>query len=172
MTDPSADGRALRDALGQFATGVTVVTTVTTDGDAAGLTVNSFTSLSLDPPLVLWHLSRNSANWAAFQDVEHFAVNVLAADQEPMALAFAHPRGEPFAGLQVEKGVGGVPLLPDVLAQFECRVSSRQRGGDHDMLIGEVLDYREFDGEPLLFHHGNFGRFRHHNRPWKASTGS
>ncbi|UCG73958.1 MAG: flavin reductase family protein [Chromatiales bacterium] len=168
MNGPSAAERALRDALGQFATGVTVVTTVTASGEPAGITVNSFTSLSLTPPLVLWNLSRKSANWEAFQDVEHFAVNVLAADQEPMALAFAHPGGDPFAGLEVEKGLGGVPLLPGVLAQFECEVRNRYQGGDHEMLIGEVFDYREFDGEPLLFYRGNFGRFRHHTRPWKA----
>ena len=168
MSAPSAEGRALRDALGQFATGVTVVTTVTAAGEPAGITVNSFTSLSLSPPLVLWNLGQYSANWDAFQDVTHFAIHVLAADQEPLALAFSHPGGDPFAGLQVDKGLGGLPLLSGVLAQFECQVMHRYPGGDHEMLIGEVLDYREFDGEPLLFYRGNFGRFRHHQRPWKT----
>ena len=150
MSKTSKAARAFRDALGQFATGVTVVTTVKADGAPVGITVNSFTSLSLTPPLVLWNLSRNSANWEAFQDAEHFAINVLAADQEPLALAFAIPGGDPFAGLQVEKGEGGVPLLPGTLAQFECELRHRYPGGDHEMLIGEVVDYCEFEGEPLM----------------------
>lgn len=168
MTDTSGFGRPLRDALGQFATGVTVVTTVTAAGEPAGLTVNSFTSVSLDPPLVLWNLARRSANWEAFSDVEYFAVNVLAADQEPLAMAFAVPKGDPFAGLEFDKGIEGLPLLPGALAQFECRLTSRQSGGDHEMLMGEVLDYHDLGGEPLLFHRGNFGRFRHHTRSWRG----
>lgn len=159
MTDASEFGRDLRDALGQFATGVTIVTAVGPNGEPAGITVNSFTSLSLDPPLVLWNLSRHSANWEAFQQAEHFAINVLAAGQEAMAMAFARPGVDPFAGLTTETGNGGVPLLQGVLAQFECRLAGRHDGGDHVTLVGEVLRYREFGGEPLLFYRGRFGRF-------------
>lgn len=167
MTEASVFGRPLRDALGQFATGVAVVTTVTEAGEPAGLTVNSFASVSLDPPLVLWSLGRYSANWEAFQEIEHFAVNILAADQEPLALAFAVPRGKPFSDLDFDKGIENLPLLPGALAQFECHLTGRQNGGDHEILIGEVLNYHALGGEPLLFHRGNFGRFRHHTRTWK-----
>jgi 3-hydroxy-9,10-secoandrosta-1,3,5(10)-triene-9,17-dione monooxygenase reductase component len=159
MTDTEIERRVLRDALGQFATGVTVVTTLTGAGEKVGLTVNSFTSLSLDPPLVLWNLSRHSAKFEAFDNTDYFAVNVLGADQESLALAFARPGGTPFNSLQTEAGAGGVPLLPGCLAYFECRMTHRYPGGDHDMLIGEVLNFRDIGGEPLLFYRGRFGRF-------------
>ena len=159
MTDKEVQRRALRDALGQFATGVTVVTTRTPAGEAAGLTVNSFTSLSLDPPLVLWSLGRYSAKRDSFDDAAYFAVNVLAAEQEGLALDFARPAGRPFAGLQTETGAGDVPLLPGCIAYFECRLTHRYPGGDHDMLIGEVLRFRNVGGEPLLFSGGRFGHF-------------
>ena len=116
--------------------------------------------MSLDPPLVLWNLSVHSAKHPAFDDVEHFAVNVLAADQQDLALDFAQPGGDPFAGLQTDTGAGGVPLLRDCIAYFECHLAHRYHGGDHDMLIGEVLNYRNEGGEPLLFHTGRFGFFR------------
>ncbi len=159
MTDMDTEQRVLRDALGQFATGVTVVTTLTGAGDRVGVTVNSFASLSLDPPLVLWNLARHSAKYQAFDDTDYFAVNVLAADQESLALKFARPGGEPFANVKTTAGAGNVPLLPGCIAYFECRVTHRYPGGDHDMLIGEVLSFRSVAGEPLLFYCGQFGRF-------------
>ena len=138
---------------------MTVVTSVTAAGKPAGLTVNSFTSVSLDPPLVLWNLSRHSANWQAFQDIEYFAINVLTAEQAELALEFARAEATPFADLDYERGAGGVPLLRGSLAQFECRLAERRNSGDHETLVGEVMNYREFAGEPLLFHRGRFGRF-------------
>jgi 3-hydroxy-9,10-secoandrosta-1,3,5(10)-triene-9,17-dione monooxygenase reductase component len=160
MTNKEVERRALRDALGQFVTGVTVVTTRTAAGEPAGLTVNSFTSLSLDPPLVLWNLGWYSAKRDSFNDAAYFAVNVLAAAQERLALDFARPAGNPFAGLQTDVGAGDVPLLTGCIAYFECRLTHRYPGGDHDMLIGEVLRYRSMGGEPLLFSRGRFGRFQ------------
>lgn len=159
VTDKKTKTRLLRNALGEFATGVTVVTTINSAGTPVGITVNSFTSVSLDPPLVLWNLSVHSAKHAAFDDTEYFAVNVLSLAQKDVALTFARPGGEPFAGLQTEVGAGGVPLLSGCIAYFECRMVHRYRGGDHEMLVGEVLSYRDAGGEPLVFHHGRFGRF-------------
>ena len=159
MTDQDSFARTLRDALGQFATGVTIVTTVMADGRPAGITVNSFTSVSLDPPLVLWNLGRFSANWDAFESAEHFAVNVLAIDQADLALEFAEPGKDPFTHVSYDRGKGDVPLLPGAIAQFECRLTERRDGGDHITLVGEVLAHHDHDGEPLLFHRGSFGRF-------------
>ncbi len=159
VTDKTTETRLLRNALGEFATGVTVVTTVNSSGTPVGITVNSFTSVSLDPPLVLWNLNVYSAKHAAFDDTDYFAVNVLSVDQKDACLAFAQPGGDPFAGLRTESGAGGVPLLAGCIAYFECRVVHRYRGGDHEMLVGEVLSYRDVGGEPLLFHHGQFGHF-------------
>ncbi len=158
-TDKETDIRLLRNALGRFATGVTVVTTINREGTAVGITVNSFTSVSLEPPLVLWNLNVHSAKHAAFDDTDYFAVNVLSIDQLDWALAFAQPGGDQFAGLETETGAGGVPLLPGCIAYFECRTVHRYRAGDHEMLVGEVLSYRDVGGEPLLFQHGQFGRF-------------
>jgi flavin reductase (DIM6/NTAB) family NADH-FMN oxidoreductase RutF len=159
VTNQDSFARTLRDALGQFATGVTIITTVKPDGRPAGITVNSFTSVSLEPPLVLWNLGRYSANWDAFESAEHFAVNVLAADQADVALNFAEPGRDPFTDMSFDNGAGGVPLLPGAIAQFECRLAERRDGGDHITLVGEVLAHHDYGGEPLLFHRGRFGRF-------------
>lgn len=148
------DRRELRRALGQFATGVTVVTARADDGRRIGVTANSFTSLSLDPPLVLWCLAKSAPSLPEFLESGHFAVNVLAADQHHLSRQFSTPAPDKFAGVPASEGPGGVPLLDGVLARFTCRHVRNHDGGDHVIFIGEVERYEEFEGEPLVFHSG------------------
>lgn len=148
------DGRALRQALGSFATGVTVVTTVGADGRRLGVTASSFNSVSLDPPLILWSLSGRSPNLAAFRDGRHFAVNVLAATQVELCNRFGRPQDDKFADLDVAAGLGGAPLLPGAVAQFECAHEASYPGGDHWIIVGRVLRFRWSGRTPLLFCQG------------------
>ena len=151
------DSNQFRQALGSFATGVTVVTTRGAEGEDVGLTANSFNSVSLDPPMVLWSLDRKSSIAAAFMAAEHFAVRILASDQEPVSNQFAKRGIDRFAGLVVERGHGDVPLLAGCSARFECRTSYRHDGGDHIIFVGEVVGFDSFGRAPLVFHGGNYG---------------
>ena len=156
MARQQLDGREFRRALGCFATGVTVVTTVAADGACAGLTVNSFNALSLDPPLVLWSLGVASTLRKDFEAASHFAVNVLSDDQIALSRRFASRAAHKFANLDVRSGAGGAPLLPDCAAWFECRIVSRERHGDHVLVIGEVERFTTTTRKPLLFLHGHY----------------
>ena len=149
------DQRALRDALGRFATGVTVVTTMTADGPL-GITANSFASVSLDPPLVLWSPARKSRRFPAFESAPFFAVHVLSAGQRGLAEAFS-AASDGFAGLAYEHGFGDAPLLAGCTARFECRHSAGHDGGDHLIVVGEVLRIATADVDPLVFHRGRYG---------------
>jgi flavin reductase (DIM6/NTAB) family NADH-FMN oxidoreductase RutF len=151
------DTRDLRRALGCFATGVAVITTRHRDGRPAGLTINSFTSVSLHPPLVLWSLSLAAFSLPAFHDAEHFAVNLLAADQLELSRRFAAPAIDRFAGVGFAEGLGGAPLLDGAVASFECRTENRYDGGDHVIFLGRVERYRYGEAEPLVFARGRFG---------------
>ena len=158
MTHSSnVDAKQFRQALGSFTTGVTVVTTRGTEGEDVGLTANSFNSVSLDPPMVLWSLDRKSSSAAAFMAAEHFAVHILASDQEHVSNQFAKRGVDRFAGLAVERGHGEVPLLDGCSARFECRTSYRHDGGDHVIFVGEVVSFDSFGRAPLVFHGGNYG---------------
>jgi 3-hydroxy-9,10-secoandrosta-1,3,5(10)-triene-9,17-dione monooxygenase reductase component len=150
------DKRAFRNALGAFTTGVTVVTTCDAAGHDVGLTVNSFNSVSLEPPLVLWSLARSSGSLPAFLQAEHFAVHILAADQEPMSNRFAQRGADKFSGIDLARGEGGVPLLPGCSARFRCRTAFRHEGGDHEIFVGEVLGFEAFERAPLVFHKGGY----------------
>jgi len=143
----------LRRALGRFATGVTVVTTMTPRGPL-GMTVNSFSSVSLDPALVLWSPARKSARFPAFEASSHFAIHVLAADQRPLAEHFAR-RGD-FTGIPFEPGLGDAPLLDGSLTRLECLHAVHYDGGDHLIVVGEVLRITEEEHPPLLFYRGSF----------------
>ena len=156
--DLPIDPRELRHALGRFATGVCVVTTRTDDGQCAGLTVNSFSSVSLEPPLVAWCLGRKAPSLDAFSRAEHFAVHVMAADQHALAMHFAKPAQDKFADVRdgFEPGLGNVPVLKSALACFECRKASVVDGGDHLIFIGRVEQFTYSDRPPLLFHAGRF----------------
>ncbi len=150
------DQRHLRQALGRFATGVTVITTRTVAGKLEGLTANSFSAVSLDPPLVLWSLRRNAPSLQSFLDSGYFAVNVLAAHQCDVSRHFATPAADKFATISCTAGLGGCPLLPDTLASFECSTEHQVVGGDHIIFIGRVHRATYRDGEPLIFSAGKY----------------
>jgi flavin reductase (DIM6/NTAB) family NADH-FMN oxidoreductase RutF len=151
---PSFDSKKFRSALGIFATGITVVTSRSADGHDFGLTATSFNSVSLDPPMVLWSLDRQSSNAAAFDQVEFFAIHVMAGDQEHVCRQFATRGIDRFAGLDLSRGHGGVPLLSGCSAVFECRIAHRYVGGDHVIMVGEVMSFTESTRDPLVFYRG------------------
>ncbi|WP_448681195.1 flavin reductase [Pseudomonas nicosulfuronedens] len=157
QSGPRFDGRALRDAFGSFATGVTIVTTAGPDGMDIGLTANSFSSVSLDPPMVLWSLARTSLNMDAFRNSGHFAVHILSADQEALSSRFASKGIDRFEGLALERGPEGIPLLPDCMARFTCRLAYQYEGGDHVIFVGEIVDFGHSARKPLVFHGGRYG---------------
>lgn len=158
--DPAtADPRAFRNALGQFGTGVTVVTTMTTTGPI-GITANSFSSLSLDPPLVLWAPAKNSSRYPFFAAADHFAIHVLASDQRSVCEGFARD-GDFFDTIDWTASPQNVPLLDGCLAVFECANEAVYDGGDHSISVGRVLRVTTNDGDPLLFQSGRYGSFLH-----------
>ncbi len=159
MTQPVTDTRALRNALGRFATGIAVVTAIDPDGKPIGLTVNSFSAVSLQPALVLWCLGSNSANLEAFRKASHHAINILAAEQQDISNRFATWPTDRFAGLPWHGGYGGAPVLEGCCASFEVANESEVPGGDHSIFIGRVERYAENpDLAPLLFHAGQYRR--------------
>ncbi|MDX2276897.1 MAG: flavin reductase family protein [Hyphomonadaceae bacterium] len=153
----SLDAMALRAALGAFATGVTIVTAAH-EGADVGVTANSFNSVSLDPPMVLWSLSKSSQSLATFAAAEHFAVHILAHDQEALSNRFAKRNADKFAGMVLGRGIGGSPLLPGYSACFQCRKVFEYEGGDHIIFVGEVAAFEHQHKEPLLFHGGRYAK--------------
>jgi len=156
------DRRDFRRALGQFATGVTVVTARASDGRKIGVTVNSFSSVSLNPPLILWSLARQAPSFADFTSCTHFAVNVLEAKQHHLSRQFSTPWPDKFAGVDFAEGKAGVPIMSGAIAQFVCRKVKQYDGGDHVIFLGEVEEYKYSDGEPLVFHSGRYRIATHH----------
>jgi flavin reductase (DIM6/NTAB) family NADH-FMN oxidoreductase RutF len=152
------DPRDFRNALGSFATGVTVITAMGPDGKPTGLTCNSFASVSLNPPLVLWSLVIFSPSMGVFQNASHFAVNVLGASQQALATQFATRSGDKFAGVAWQPGLGNAPILAGCVANFQCRAADRYYGGDHVIFLGAVEAYAYNRDEPLLFAQGGYGR--------------
>lgn len=153
---PLIDRRELRTALGAFATGVTIMTTRSPNGAFVGLTVNSFNSLSLDPPLVLWSINDVSVSLAAFEQASHFAVNILCEDQADISRRFASQVPNKFAGLEVLDGAGGIPLIAGCAAHLECRTFSHQRAGDHVLFIGQIERFSHCSKRPLIYYRGNY----------------
>ena len=156
MSRPRIDPSEYRKAMGCFPTGVTVVTTVAPDGAFVGLTVNSFNSLSLEPPLVLWSLGSESPLMTAFEKASHFTINVLAEDQVEISERFALRAIDKFAQLKVRSGAGGVPLIAGCTAHLECRNHFHERHGDHVLFVGEVQRVATTGKKPLLFLHGHY----------------
>ncbi len=151
------DCRAFRDALGSYATGVTVVTALDLDGRPIGLTVNSFAAVSLQPPLVLWSLGNGSNSLEAFRTASHYCINVLAADQEDLSNRFATWPTDRFVGLRWSPGCGGAPVLEGCCAHFEVRNDIRHPGGDHLIFVGQVQRFSQHPtAKPLLFHRGRY----------------
>lgn len=153
----SFDSREFRNALGWFATGVAVVTTNTEQGDAIGITVNSFSSVSLEPPLVLWCLDKSSDTLETFSTCSSFTISILNASQEGTSNQLATPGQHQLEGLVATDGVNGCKGLADALARFECEVETRHDAGDHIIFIGRVVDFFSAEqGAPLIYHRGGY----------------
>ena len=150
------DTRLLRNILGRFTTGVTIVTCIDTNGESVGLTANSFNALSLDPPLVLWSLRSTSTSLAAFRAATHFAINVLAESQVELSRRFASPLEHKFGEGPWSEGRWGAPVLAGCAAVFECAAQSMQQAGDHQLFIGRVLAVMESAVAPLVFQSGHY----------------
>lgn len=154
VQESTFDGRAFRDALGTFATGITVITTVTAQGERLGTTASSFNSVSLDPPLVLFSIARNAKAFPAWEEAGGFAVNILAEDQDALSTRFARPLTDKWNGLAPEVGPArGLPLLPDALVSMECASYANYDGGDHLIMVGRVVSLvrRRRGMRPLVF---------------------
>lgn len=153
------DPRHYRTALGWFATGVTIITARSSAGDLIGITANSFNTVSLDPPLVLFSLGRRAFSLPAFEDAGAFAINVLSEDQKDLSGLFATQGAAKFSGVEYEIWDTGAPIISGTLASFECRTRSTHDGGDHVIFVGHVVRYRSDDhGKPLLYFRGKYSR--------------
>jgi 3-hydroxy-9,10-secoandrosta-1,3,5(10)-triene-9,17-dione monooxygenase reductase component len=158
MNADSQDGLAFRNALGTFVTGVTIVTTRDAAGSDIGLTVNSFNSVSLDPPMILWSLALDSGNLGAFRHAPWWAVHVLASDQEALSARFAKRDVAKFEGVPVARGPGDIPLLEGCAARFICRTEYEYEGGDHAIFVGRVTEFDRAGHAPLVYHEGRYSR--------------
>jgi flavin reductase (DIM6/NTAB) family NADH-FMN oxidoreductase RutF len=159
-TAAAFDLRDFRNALGSFATGVTIVTTRGRQGEPVGLTVNSFSSVSLEPPLVLWSQSLYAQSLPSFQEASHFVVNVLAADQVELAKRFAGDHDNRFLDVQHIVPEHGAPVIAGCAAHFECRNEARYYGGDHIIFLGRVESYAHTGKPTLMFCRGRYMRGR------------
>lgn len=156
--DPAeADPRAFREALGRFGTGVTVITCNAGSGPL-GITANSFASVSLDPPLVLWSPAKSSSRYPFFMAAKHFAVHVVGAEQQNICGGFARA-GDAFEQFDWEEGAQGVPLLNGCLSRFECETTATHDAGDHSIIVARVSRVTTRQGDPLLFFGGKYGGF-------------
>lgn len=156
MSEPD---RLLRSALGLFPTGVTIITALDPDGGKLGMTVSSFNTVSLEPPLVLFSVARNAYSLEALMNTSHYAINVLALSQTHLSTRFARPLADKWVDVNHHPGRSGVPLLDSALAWFECESHAHHDGGDHVIFIGRVLSYHaEPEGEPLVFFRGHYNR--------------
>ncbi|MEM5476304.1 flavin reductase family protein [Pacificibacter sp. AS14] len=159
MEKPCFDPKELRNVFGQFATGVTVITTVAQDGTPIGLAANSFSSISLEPALVSWSLSLNAPSLSAFRHHGHFAINFLSEDSMDLAQNFSRPSDDKFAAVDWTPGVKGLPTLDRASAVLECHTISQIEGGDHEIYIGNVLKFTTGpEKPPLLFFKGKFAK--------------
>ena len=156
MSQPEIDSRALRDALSSFATGVTIVTTADTADEPIGMTASSFNSVSMDPPLILWSVTKTALSAPIFEKAEHFAVHILAADQMALSNRFARSGVDKFDGVDYRLDTNGVPRLAGVLTRFDCKTWSVYEGGDHWIIVGEVQDMETEKGEGLVFSGGSY----------------
>jgi flavin reductase (DIM6/NTAB) family NADH-FMN oxidoreductase RutF len=153
--------RQFRDALGAFPTGVAVVTGLGAAGERVGVTVSSFNSVSISPPLVLFSIARQAHSYTAWTGMRGYAVNILSQQQEEISNRFARPLGDKWDGLVVLDGINGLPILPNALAVFECEAYARYEGGDHDIFVGRVINLRRHAHKteaPLIFFGGRYRR--------------
>jgi flavin reductase (DIM6/NTAB) family NADH-FMN oxidoreductase RutF len=156
MPDNKQQTIDFRNALGSFATGITIVTAIGEDGQKVGMTVNSFNSVSLDPALILWSIARNSNCFDDFIAAKSFAIHVLSADQQDISNRFAKSGEDKFAGIECSEGLSGVPILPHYSACFQCSLEHQYEGGDHIILVGKVLEFNDNGLNPLVFYRGQY----------------
>jgi len=156
-TLPVIDPAQFRTVLGHFCSGIAVITAMSA-GTPVGMTCQSFTSVSLDPPLVLFCATKTSASWAGIREAGHFCANVLGADQEELSRVFSSKAEDKFAGTGWHAGASGAPVLDGVLATIDCTITTIHDGGDHDIVVGRVLELNGDSGGPLLFFRGGYGR--------------
>jgi len=156
MQEPVFDSKEFRRALGTFTTGVTIITSCGADGEPVGVTANSFSSVSLDPPLVLWSLAETANSLPVFQGAEYFAIHILAAGQEDLSNRFASRGEDKFANLDVEQGLGDTPLLSGCSTRMQCKTVHQYEGGDHIIFVGEVIDLINNEIPPLVFQAGKY----------------
>lgn len=164
-----ADSLALRTAFSKFATGVTVITTRTPEGKMVGLTANSFSSVSLDPPMLLWSIGSGAPSFESFRQAGRFAVNVLSEDQQELSQHFSKPASNKFDGMNYIDGRNGCPVIPGALAIFECDVHRMVEAGDHHIVLGNVIRASVGDGQPLLFVAGRYSRLEGTRRELHAN---
>jgi len=145
-----------RKTLGRFATGVTIITTLDKEGGAVGVTASSFNSLSMKPPMILWSLNKSAYSLAAFEHTPYFNVHVLGTGQDALSNRFAKPGTDKFNGIKTSKGLGGVPILPEYSALFECKTAHHYEGGDHIIIVGEVIKFNRNNEAPLVFLDGEY----------------
>ena len=157
MNEPTDRELALRRSLGRFATGVTVVTCCAADGRPCGITANSFSSVSLEPPQVLWNIAKVSNSLEAYLQAEYFAIHVLREDQQHLAEHFARTDHTVYNGIEHTVSPDGVPILQNVLARFDCKTYQIYDSGDHHIIVGEVMKHERSQGRPLLFYGGSYG---------------
>jgi len=150
------DPKDFRQALGRFATGVTIVTARAPDGTPVGMTANSFNSVSMDPPMVLWSLAKNARSVGAFTQAQQWNVHILSNEQEPLSNRFARAGEDKFGGLALDAGIGEAPLIPGCSARFQCRTAFQYEGGDHIIFVGEVIEYDRSERAPLVFVKGGY----------------
>lgn len=150
------DSKDLRKAFSKFGTGVTVMTAIAPDGALAGVTANSFNTVSMQPPIVLWSLALTSPSLRVFRDAGHFVVNVLSATQQVISQQFSKAHPDKFAGVALRHTEYGAPVLHDCAATLECAVVSEQIVGDHVLFLGQVKRYEYASVEPLLFFNGKY----------------
>ena len=164
------DPKAFRRALGNFATGVTIITTRAEDGTNIGVTASSFSSLSLDPPLILWSSIKETPSCKVFESASHFAVNILASDQMQMSNHFARQQEDKFEGVEWQEGIGGSPIFPDCAGRFQCEAYDKLDGGDHWIFVGKVVAFDDFGRSPLCFHQGSYSMVVSHPETYSTAT--
>lgn len=165
MAQKEFDTIAFRNALGSFTTGVTIITATAPDGTPVGLTANSFNSVSLDPPMVLWSLAKTSLSVDAFNQAKHWNVHVLSQDQQDLSNTFASRGEKKFEHIILDAGISDAPLIPDCSARFQCRNMVTHDGGDHLIYIGEVLSFDQQSLPPLVFQQGQYAMTA--RKPWE-----
>jgi flavin reductase (DIM6/NTAB) family NADH-FMN oxidoreductase RutF len=154
----TVDQHAFRAVLGRFASGVTVVTTVDENDNDRGMTVSSFCSVSLDPPLVLICIEHNASIYDSISRATSYTVNILSEGQEALARRFAASRSDRFEGLGFARGGNGIAIFDDVLGYVQCKVIARHTAGDHDVIVGEVEEGMAEEGRPLMYYRGGYAR--------------